>query len=127
MKKIFTLLTICFAATLFGCAAVKLNSNAQKVLVSPNKPAKGCKYLGQATGSQGNTFTGDLTSNKNLDAGSMNDVRNQAANMSGNYVQILTNRASIAGGGGGYDGTGGGGISQSTATVIGNVYKCPNQ
>lgn len=79
MNKLLLLSSFVGALVLNGCASVELESGADNVLVSPNKPPKGCKYMGQVTGNQGNFFTGSYTSNKNLEQGSMNDLRNKAA------------------------------------------------
>ena len=110
---------------LASCAAIKLSPAAQKVVISPNKAPKGCKFLGMVQGAQGNFFTGGFTSNKNLEAGAFNDMRNQAVVKGGNYVQLLVSRAGQSGGGGGSADGFGGGTSQTTTTNTGNVYKCP--
>lgn len=74
---------------LAACAPTPLNPNARTVYVGYAKPASSCKYLGQITGGQGGSFTGSFTADRNLMQGSMNDLRNQAYNMGGNYVQII--------------------------------------
>lgn len=51
----------------------------------------------------------------------MNDMRNQAANMGANYIQIINSRA----GNSGSLGPDGGGIQQTNVTNIGNAYSCP--
>lgn len=120
IKKLGLGLGLVASATLLlaGCAATQANvPGASKVLLSPNQPPKGCKYLGQVVGNQGNFFTGAYTSNKNLEEGAMNDMRNKAANMGGNYVQLLSNRAGVTG-------SGNGGGSQTNVVYSGNVYNC---
>ena len=78
--------------------------------------------MAQVIGNQGNFFTGAWTSNANMADGAMNDMRNKAYELGANYVQMLTNQASITGS----DGLVGGSIQQTNATNIGNAYKCEN-
>ena len=128
MKK--TLKTICCvtaALALVGCAATKLEPGAQKVLVSPNKPGKHCKYLGAITGNQGGFLTGSYTSNRNLETGAFNDMRNQAHRIGANYVQLVTNRAASSGSVSSYGNSQFGGSSgQTSVTSMGNAYYCKN-
>lgn len=126
-KTLSTILGIAVIVTgLTGCDSVQPTSPAAaKVLVTPNAPPKGCKYLGAVVGNQGNFFTGGFTSNKNLEEGSFNDLRNKAANLGGNYVQVLSNRAGVTGGGGGSADGFGGGSEETNVVANGNVYKCP--
>lgn len=119
MKKISLVLVM---MALAGCSATSVNSNANRVRVTNNEPGKECKFLGDITGSQGNFFTGGWTSNSNLETGARNDLKNQAANMGGNVVSIITQRAGQTGSS--YDGTGG--LEQTNVTLTGNVYHCPD-
>src|SRR6185437_2402057 len=89
--------TSLLAVLLSSCASVQLTPNANKVIASPNPAPKSCKYLGQVVGNQGNFFTGGFTSNRNLEEGAMNDLKNQAAKLGANYVQLVTNRAGVTG------------------------------
>jgi hypothetical protein len=116
-KKICTLAAIAFAVV--GCQSTTLSPQAQRVVLSPNQPPHGCKYVSALTGNQGNFFTGGFTSNKNLEQGAMNDLRNQAANLGANYVQMLSNRSGVTGGSGG-------GQQQTNVVYTGNAYNCPN-
>src|SRR3989338_10691443 len=109
------------AAILGGCASVTLSPAANRVIASPNKPPKACHYLGQVTGSQGNWISGEFTSNKSLDSGALNDLKNKAINKGGNYVQLITMKTSNFGSMGKF----GGSMEQTGATTIGNVYHCP--
>ncbi len=77
---------------LVGCAATTLKPEAEKVRILQNEP-KGCKYLGEVTGNQGNFLTGSFTSNENLETGARNELKNQAAQMGANTLVILTSRA----------------------------------
>lgn len=107
--------------TIAGCSSVGLTPEAQRVVLSPNAPPQGCKYVGSVTGNQGNFLTGGFTSNANLEQGAMNDVKNKAAGLGANYVQLMTNRAGVSGGISG----GQGGSSQTNVTYTGNAYNCP--
>ncbi|MCP4575747.1 MAG: DUF4156 domain-containing protein [Deltaproteobacteria bacterium] len=113
------ILCFLFAALLFsGCSAVQVRPGAERVRVTNTEPGNECKFLGEATGNQGNFLTGVVTSNKNLETGARNDLKNKAAAMGGNLVVILTQRA---GNTRGSDGSGG----QTNVTLSGNVYSCP--
>jgi hypothetical protein len=125
MKKI---IASSLGLLLVGCAAIPMEPGSAKVIASPNKPPKSCKYVGQVVGNQGNFFTGGFTSNKNLEEGAMNDLRNKATKMGANYIQIVTNRAGVTGSmNGGFGADGGymsGSSEQTNVTNLGNAYKC---
>ncbi len=132
LKQILFVATASAALVLGGCAATEtLNPEVNsKVIASNNPPPKGCKFVTQVLGSQGNFFTGGWTSNANLEQGSMNDLKNKAYLAHGNYVQLVTNRAGVTGsssfssdGHGNY--FGGGSSEQTNVTSTGNVYRCP--
>lgn len=108
---------------LSGCAATPLNPNAQKVRIVTTEPAH-CEYLGEVTGNQGDFFTGGWTSNANLETGARNDLKNQAAQMGGNTILLLTTRAGQTGSLGMGNGSGGGSSSQTNVTYVGTVYRC---
>lgn len=118
MKKIAVVFLAAFVA---ACAAIPINPGAERIRVTNSEPGKECKFLGDVTGSQGNSFTGPWTSNENLETGARNDIKNKAAAMGGNVVAILTQRAGLTGSSGKY----GGSIQQTNVTVAGNVYNCP--
>src|SRR3990167_9489055 len=95
MKKMLAISALFILVS--GCAAVPMEPQAARIISSPNPAPKGCKYLGQVVGNQGNFFTGGFTSNRNLEEGAMNDMKNQAAHLGANYIQLITNRAGITG------------------------------
>nr|MBI3613416.1 DUF4156 domain-containing protein [Nitrospirota bacterium] len=109
---------------LAGCAAVQLNPGSAQVRITTNEP-QGCKYLGEVTGNQGNFFTGGFTSNANLETGARNEMKNEAAKLGANTVQMLTNRAGQTGSMSLAGGTGGGSTEQTNVTYTGIAYKCP--
>ena len=101
--------------SLIACSATPLQPGAEKVRLTHNEPV-GCKFLGDVVGSQGNAFTGELTSNSTMEIGARNDLKNKAYKLGGNVVYILTQRAGQ---------TGELLYSyQSNVTLSGNVYKC---
>jgi len=123
MKKLsFALVT---AVLIAGCASIPVQPQAAGIVTSPNPAPKACKYLGQVVGNQGNFFTGGWTSNKNLEVGAMNDLKNQASRMGANYVQLVTSRAGNTGSVSSYNGYMSGGMEQTNVTNIGNAYSCP--
>lgn len=128
MKKL-GLMTM-MAVMISGCSSIVLQPGAERIIASPNKPPKGCKYVGQVVGNQGNFFTGGFTSNRNLEAGAMNDLKNQAVKLGANYIQIVTSRAGVTGsmGGNSFNSQSGylsGSSQQTNVTNLGNAYLCP--
>lgn len=117
-----TLLFAAVAVALGGCSSITLEPHGHPVIVSSNKPAKGCKYVGQVIGNQGNFFTGPWTSNRNLEQGAINDMKNQAGKLGANYIQIFNSRA---GNTGSFHGNYGGSMEQTNVTYTGNAYSCP--
>ncbi len=94
----------------------------KKVRLTNQEPGRECTFLGDTTGNQGNFFTGGWTSNRNLETGARNDLKNSAYAMGGNVVYLLTQRAGVTGSGA----YGSGSSAQTNVTLTGNVYKCPN-
>ncbi len=126
MKKTLTLIAAS-SVFLIGCAANQSEVGSERVIVSHAPAPKECRFVGQVSGNQGNFFTGAWTSNKNLETGAMNTLRNEAHKIGANYVSLITNRAAMHGsGGGGADGFGGS-SQQVTVVNLGNAYSCPPQ
>jgi len=118
MKRVAAI--ACVVLGLAACKAIPLQPGAELVRLTNEEP-KGCKFLGDVTGNQGNAFTGDFTSNRTLETGARNDIKNQARGMGGNVVYLLTNRAGSTGS----FGEDGGSLNQTNVTLSGNVYSCP--
>jgi Domain of unknown function (DUF4156) len=99
---------------LAGCSATTVTPQAASVELVSAKP-QGCKLLGEAVGSQGNAFSGDFTSNRDLMLGARNDLKNKAAEMRGNvvWVQNTLNATHPYSSG------------AISSTMVGNVYACP--
>ncbi|MDF2940575.1 MAG: Cytochrome c type biosis protein CycH [Gammaproteobacteria bacterium] len=126
MKKLVFLAAS--ALLLVGCQSTPLTPQAASIMVSPNPSVpQGCKYLGQVIGNQGNFFTGGFTSNKNLEQGAINDMKNQASQLGANYIQMITDRAGVTGSGSMDMNSGFGSSSEqeTNVTYTGNAYKCP--
>jgi hypothetical protein len=117
-------ISILLIGTLTACASIQLRSEAERIIVSRNPAPKGCKYVGHVIGSQGGSWSGGWTSNKNLAEGAFNDMKNKAAKLGANYVQLETNQAGVTGSAGMYSGTGGGSTQQTDVTNVGNAYRC---
>lgn len=107
---------------LAGCAATEVAPEAKRIRFMQSEP-QGCEYLGEATGNQGNFFTGGWTSNKNLETGARNELKNEAAKLGGNVVVLLTNRSGQTGSGGRLFVH----SEQTNVVITGTVFKCPLQ
>ena len=101
-------------AGLGACSANSIRPEAAAIEMGNERP-QNCRYLGEAVGSQGNFITGDITSNANLVAGARNELRNKAADMGGNYVQVVNSANAAAAGSNG----------TTNSTVVGSVFFCP--
>lgn len=94
-NKINTFFIVAFVLTLSACAAKQTIPGAERVeLVNDLPDWEKCEFVGEVVGSQGNWFTGDVTSNKNLVIGARNELRNEAYKLGANvvYVQDLKTR-----------------------------------
>lgn len=108
---------ICVLLMLAGCSATELTSKGNLVRITSTEPGNDCEYLGVVTGSQGDMITGAYTSNENLETGALNDLRNKAAEMGGNVIFIVSQRA-------GQTTDEGGAGRQTNVTMTANVYRC---
>ena len=104
-----------------GCAATPLEPGAELVRVTHVEPNGECKWLGDVTGSQGNSVTGAYTTNANLETGARNDLKNKAAGLGGNLVVLITERPGLTGD----FGLEGGPVHQTSVVLTGSVYRCP--
>jgi hypothetical protein len=119
-EKFMKLLVAFFAgALLVGCSATEIRPQAQQIRITNQEP-RGCKYLGEVTGNQGNFFTGKWTSNENLETGARNTMKNKAAELGGNVIVMLSNRAGETGSYGRF----GGSNQQTNVVYTGTVYRC---
>lgn len=106
-----------------ACSSIPLEPGAMSVRLTNSEPTKECQFLGDITGNQGDFFTGEFTSNEDLETGARNDLKNKAYQMGGNVIYLLTQRAGQTGSYGDEFG----GFSQTNVTLSGNVYDCPSQ
>jgi hypothetical protein len=113
-------LSVIAFALLAGCAATPLEPGAEGVRITHIEPTSGCKWLGDVTGSQGNSFTGQYTTNANLETGARNDLKNKAAALGGNLVVLITERV-----GRDFDlGLESETVHRTDVTLTGSVYRC---
>jgi hypothetical protein len=103
---------ILIAMIISGCAAKAVRPGAEKIFLSNEKPESDCTFIGEIVGGQGNWWTDDITSTKNLVEGSRNEMRNKAYEMGANFVHIqqIAQDTSFVGGG--------------KIGISGNAYKC---
>jgi len=115
MNKIKLIATLVICTSLIGCAATKVTREAQIVEIVNEKPdTDKCKFIGEIIGSQGNWFTGDFTSNKNLVIGARNELRNEAYKLGANIVYIQDMKNTNA------DGS----LGTTNTTAVGKAYRC---
>ena len=117
MNKLIIITSLAF---LTGCAAKQASPGADKVFVSEELPPVGCHFVGEVQGGQGNFWTSDFTSDRNLLTGARNEMRNQALSLGANYVMVETqshshNTARYSLGG------------TYASVIIGNAYACPDK
>jgi hypothetical protein len=115
-----TLITIASIAFLAACAAKQASPGAEKVFVSEEPPPTDCRFVGEVQGSQGNFWTAEFTSDRNILTGARNEMRNQALSLGANYVMVETQshshntaRPSLGG--------------TYASVIIGNAYFCPQK
>jgi hypothetical protein len=114
MHRFFILFTAVFLA---ACAAKAIQPGAERVIVSQQPAPKGCVFVGEVRGSQGNFWTAEFTSDKNILTGARNEMRNQALALGANYVVIETQSHS--------HNTANHSLGGTYASVIfGNAYTC---
>lgn len=112
MKNLILISPIMF---LIGCAAIPASQEARNVEVTNEAPDRAkCKFLGEVVGSQGNWFTGDITSNENLVVGARNELRNKTYQLGGNLVHVQDMKNTNAYGSAGTTNT----------TAVGKAFKC---
>lgn len=103
------------ASTAWACSTAELSTRGATVAATRNPAPSECKALGYVVGRGGGTFGGGLITNEELIEYAMNDIRNKAAELGGNYLQ---HDPPTLGQG---DGT------TTTATITGTAYACPSE
>lgn len=117
MKSLMSLVScVVLLSSVTACAATQLHPGAQHVIATRQPAPKGCKYLGTVIGEQGGALGGAYTSNANLMQGSINDLKNKAAELGANYVVLEESKSgsTLSQGSGG----------QTDVTNMGNAYYC---
>ena len=87
ITKLTTAAAATVATLLAGCATAPATPQGAAVELITQRPAN-CKFLGEVTGSHGNVFSGDFISDEKLIQGARNDLRNKAAALGANVVQV---------------------------------------
>jgi len=113
VRRLAAVSVVVVSALSAGCSTEDLSEEGARVVASRNAPPQGCQQLGFVVGHGGGTFGGGFISNDDLIEYAMNDLRNRAAELGGNYVQYDTPTL------GDGDGT------TTTATVSGTAFRCP--
>jgi hypothetical protein len=101
-----------FSASAVGCRTASLKRGAEHVSAGRVPPPKTCKPLGYLTGRGGGTFGGAWVSNDKLTEYALNDLRNKASELGGNYVHHDAPQLGAAEG------------TTSTVTITGTAYRC---
>ena len=87
MNKLILIASVVFLA---ACAAKPASPGAERLYLSDDKPPAGCVFVGEVQGSQGNFWTAEFTSDRNILSGARNEMRNQALSLGANYVMVET-------------------------------------
>lgn len=103
-----------------ACAAKPINPGAERIFVSLNPPPPDCQFLGEVYGSQGNFWTAEFTSDRNILTGARNEMRNHALSLGANYVKVETQSHSSNTADHSLGGT-------YASVVFGNAYRCPDK
>ena len=114
-NKLKVCTSLLIAISLSACTAKQITPGAERVeLVNELPDRNKCEFVGEIVGSQGNWFTGDVTSNKNLVIGARNELRNEAHKLGANvvYVQDLKNTNAY------------GSMGTTNTTGVGKAYRC---
>lgn len=114
------LIVALLATLLAACAAKQASPGAEMVYVSEQPAPAGCRFVGEVQGSQGNFWTSEFTSDRNLLTGARNEMRNQALSLGANYIVVETqshshNTARYSLGG------------TYASVIIGNAFDCPEK
>ncbi len=108
---------ITVAVFMYGCESIQVLPQARSIELVNTLPNKDkCNFLGEVVGSQGNWFTGDWTSNKNLVVGARNELKNEASKLGANIVLVQDMKNTNAWGS----------LGTTNTTAIGKAYKCSN-
>ncbi len=102
-------------AGLTGCQSDRLSTEAQKVVLAPNPPSANCQFMQSiATDKQASFLNRGFSTNSQQEQAAMNDLKNQAANLGGNYVQMTATRSGVSDD-----------QQQIQVSYTAKVYKCP--
>lgn len=120
MQQIKRILAVAASAAAVGvlvaCSATPVTPEGAGVEIVTEQPAN-CRTVGEVIGSQGNVFSGDFTTDQTLMQGARNDLRNKAAALGGNVVQLQ----------GAHNSTHPYSAGAIKSTLIGVVFACPGR
>ncbi len=117
MSKLIAVISSVF---LSACASKPTNPGADRIYVSQQEPSQDCRFVGEVQGSQGNFWTAEFTSDRNILTGARNEMRNQALYLGANYVMVETENHSHNTADHSLGGT-------YASVIIGNAYFCPEK
>jgi len=112
-------ISVCLLSTVFLFACAKqpeLSPGAKHVAVSLEKPPANCKFIGKLHDTYGNVVKGQVTATKQLRAGAVDKLRNEAYRQGANYVYLVEEKG-IKSGAFDYDGI-------IKVSVTGEAYRC---
>ncbi len=109
MRKRFFFFFCFIPFLLVACSTTPLQKEAQSTRLFFNpEEVKGCEYLGEIIGSEGQWYSSWLTSNRSLAMGALNDLRNNAQMKGADTIFIPSNLL----------------LFRTSVTFIGQAYKC---
>jgi hypothetical protein len=88
MRFRFVVLGAGSALLLTGCLAKSLSAAGAEVVTTSQAP-RSCERIGDVAGSSGGALRGDMSSVRDLELGARNDLRNRAAELGADTVQIV--------------------------------------
>jgi type IV pilus biogenesis protein CpaD/CtpE len=110
-----TILAVAIVAALTGCQSNQLSSEAQRVALAPNPPSANCRFIQAiSTDKQASFLSHGFSTNSLAEEAAMNDLKNQAAGLGGNYVQMTATRSGMSND-----------EQQIQVSYTGKVYQCP--
>nr|WP_159063803.1 DUF4156 domain-containing protein [Thaumasiovibrio occultus] len=108
MKKSLLILSLLMS----GCAIAPLSDNAKNVNVvfDNTTTAADCQPLDTAVGSEGHWYSYWFVTNDDLSLGAINRLRNYAAEIGGNRVELSRQM-----------------FFKTSVTFVGHIYHCPTK
>jgi uncharacterized protein YcfL len=103
------------ALALAGCQSNQLSAAGQKVMLAPNAPPADCRFIRSiSSDKEVNFLSHGFSTNSKGEQEAMNNLKNQAASLGGNYVQMSASQSGVNDD-----------QQQIQVTYTGKVYQCP--